>query len=119
MVPIGRLNRRVTIQRPIATKDAFGQESIGWDDVITVWGSVRPVRVKEQTAGGQDTVMADYTVAIRATDAVAPLRAAVGLRIQTVTPYGTQTLDVRGVRDSMDARRFMIFDCIEGPQDGR
>lgn len=43
----GRLDRRVTLQKPTRTQDDFGQAVETWSDVATVWAGVR------QTAGSE------------------------------------------------------------------
>lgn len=36
----GLLRERITIQRAIGARDAFGSETLTWVDVATVWGRV-------------------------------------------------------------------------------
>jgi SPP1 family predicted phage head-tail adaptor len=36
------LDRRVTIQRTVKTRDAVGQAIDAWEDVATVWAEVKP-----------------------------------------------------------------------------
>lgn len=51
----GRLRHRVTFQSKNVVISALGEETITWSDVITVWGSVEPVRAREYSAQQQET----------------------------------------------------------------
>ena len=55
MLAAGKLNRRVTIQRPGATQDAAGQPVEAWIDVATVWAGVLML-------SGLETIKADGPV---------------------------------------------------------
>lgn len=52
----GLLNRRVTVQRKSAARDEFGGLSDTWEDVVTVWARVVPLR-------GQELFRAQQTIA--------------------------------------------------------
>ncbi len=43
----GRLDRRVTIQRPATVTGEYGQEQTAWPDVATVWARVQPLPAGE------------------------------------------------------------------------
>ena len=49
----GRLRHRVTLQRKVVTRDAYGGEVITWTDVATVWAAVEPLRGRELEAAAQ------------------------------------------------------------------
>lgn len=46
--PIGRMDRRITIQRLSGSMDGAGQQSETWTDVATVWAQVIPQRGDER-----------------------------------------------------------------------
>lgn len=55
----GRLRRRVTLRKPVVTRGTSGGTSKTFSDVVTVWGGVEPLSVKEilaaQAAFGEVT----------------------------------------------------------------
>jgi head-tail adaptor len=66
-VGIGRLRDRVTLQSPVRTKGATGQQKVtGWADEATVYA-----QVTSETAGrdvsthAQQTAVGDFTVTVR------------------------------------------------------
>ena len=44
---IGNLRHRITLQKPVITRDSIGQELEEWQDVATVWASIEPLSGKE------------------------------------------------------------------------
>lgn len=83
---IGKLNRRVTIQRPATGEYPDGQPVIGWTDVATVWANVRYLN-------GIETVKADAVASVskasirirRRTDVAASMRALDSLKVMVIT----------------------------------
>lgn len=49
-VQAGQLNRRVSVQQKVVTRDAFGGEAITWQTVADVWAAQMPVRGREYVA---------------------------------------------------------------------
>ncbi len=43
----GRLNKRVTLERPVTTTDAYGGTETTWESVGDRWAGVEPLRGKE------------------------------------------------------------------------
>ena len=41
MAVIGRLNRRITIQHPVTSRDSFGSEIVTWADFTGAWASLK------------------------------------------------------------------------------
>ena len=56
----GRLTQRLTLRRRVAGVDAFGQESVTWADLASVWGEAEPLQGREFFAAAQ--VREDVTV---------------------------------------------------------
>lgn len=61
----GQLDQRITLQRPVTTKDALGQRVQAWADVATVWAQARPTPGREFTAAGAQQNAAAVVFAIR------------------------------------------------------
>lgn len=70
------LNRRVTFQRFTGDRDIVGdyqyQADENWEDVFTVWGSVRTISSREYYAAGQSVGEITHNVRIRKRDGVLP-----------------------------------------------
>lgn len=64
-IAAGRLDQRVTLQRPDNTVDALGQRTEGWTDVATVWANVEPLRGRELFEAGQMQSEINLRVTIR------------------------------------------------------
>lgn len=111
---IGALNKRITIEQRSETKDAYGQKVTTWTELATVWGEVRPIGGRERLAAMAYESALTHTVAIRYRCDVLPVIEADALRIT----YGDRTLQVTGARDLDERHRYIVFDCIEGRQNG-
>jgi len=59
----GWLRHRITFQRQGDTQDSFGDVTGAWEDVVTLWGSIEPLRGREYVEASQN--MVDVTTRIR------------------------------------------------------
>ena len=62
---IGRLDRRIKIQRVTTSEDTFGQPIETWTDLITVWGEKREIRGTERWTANQTISQVDIIYRIR------------------------------------------------------
>jgi len=60
-----RLNRRVTIQYPSTTQDAYGQPVVGFTALATVWAAVEPLEGRALFASKQAQSEITLKVTIR------------------------------------------------------
>ena len=44
MIDAGSLNQRVTFQQKSVTRNSLGEEIVAWNDVVTTWAKVMPLR---------------------------------------------------------------------------
>ena len=49
-----RRNKRIKIQKPSVIQDEFGEHVPGWSDVVDVYSSVEPLRVKTKISGSNE-----------------------------------------------------------------
>lgn len=65
----GEMNRRITFQRFIGERDLIGDspylDDDCWEDVLTVWGSIRSVSGREFYAAGQELGETTHNIKIR------------------------------------------------------
>lgn len=62
MISAGRLDKRITIQRPASTQDVNGSEVLTFETVSEVWARVAPVKGREYVNGG--SILADMDTRI-------------------------------------------------------
>ncbi|QQE75215.1 phage head closure protein [Brevibacillus composti] len=60
---VNRLNKRVTIRRQIWAENSMGERKQAWEDYVTVWASVEPLRGQEFFVAQRSE--ADVTTRIR------------------------------------------------------
>jgi SPP1 family predicted phage head-tail adaptor len=117
MDKIGRLDKRVSIQRRSSTKDSYGQELDSWTTIAQVWAQVKPIGGKEamrNTAMVVESILT-HKVTVRYSATLMPPLEADAWRIL----YGTRLLNISASRDVDEDRRFIEFDCTEGSINGQ
>lgn len=62
----GRLNERVTVQRPTEARNMLGEATLGWEDVAVVWASVEGMSSRDVLQAMQANVVATHRIRIRA-----------------------------------------------------
>ena len=117
MDKIGRLDKRVSIQRRSSTRDSYGQEIDSWTTIAQVWAQVKPLGGKEAMRGAAMVVESILThkVTVRYSESLMPPLEADAWRIV----YGARLLNISTTRDVEEERRFIEFDCTEGSLNGQ
>ena len=64
----GKLRHRITIQYPDIDYNEIEEEVIEWKDLVTVWGSIEPLRGTTYFAAKQANTMVDGKITIRYKD---------------------------------------------------
>lgn len=105
----GKLNRRVTVQKPDSVLDEYGQPSTGWVNIATVWANIKPVSGREKMRAMAMEATLTHTVMVRYRPDLLPEVDADTWRIL----YGTKVLDVTSAVDLNDERKYIVFDCVE------
>ena len=108
VVDPGELTERVTLQSRSTAQDAYGQATITWTDVATVWARVRAVSGREFFAAAQVQQEQSVKVVIRKRADVAGtwrlLWQARAHDITGVIPIGhewTEIMCLQGVKDGV------------------
>lgn len=112
---IGRLDKRITIQRRSNTLDAYGQQVNQWTDIATVWANVKPIGGREKLRSMVVESLLSHTVMVRYSALLMPPTLADGWRIV----YGTRIFNVTAAMDLDEARKWIVFDCTEGSEVGQ
>lgn len=66
MIISGLMRERVTIQRPVEQQSAFGEASVTWEDMGTVWASVNGLSSREVLQAQQANAIITHKIRIRA-----------------------------------------------------
>ena len=106
----GDLDQRVTLQHVVVSRSATGAEVQTWQDIATVYASVRPLRGREFFAAGETQAAVDVRVLIRYRDDVT--------REMRVLHRG-KPLDIVSVIDQDSRRESLELMCISGVRNGR
>lgn len=113
MLQAGKLNQRITFERPANAAGSFGHSPPVWVAVAQAWAHIRPMGSNERMAAFQMQSGQTHVVTVRYTPALAAARG------EWRIVYGTRTFNIVGLPRNIDERNEMlIFDCSEGGADG-
>lgn len=82
------LDKRVLLQRPATGRDPYGQPLTGWQDVGTVWASIKDVTGRQYVAAGATQNSVQTTITIRYQSGIVPAMRAV---------HGVDVYDIESV----------------------
>lgn len=119
MIDPGKLNRRVRFERQAAGSGTSFSER-DWEEIATVWASVKPVASREHMAADSMQASVTHTVLVRwRSDLALSIESAQWRVIHQKSGLPARVLAITGPgRDIEDAGRWLIFDCVEGLADG-
>jgi SPP1 family predicted phage head-tail adaptor len=103
-IGLGRLRHRVTIQQQSSTQDGYGEQVNTWNDLITVWASVEPLKGREHFAAQQ--VKTETTTRIK-------MRYRAGIVSKMRVAYGSKTYDIMSVIDLEERHIELHLMCME------
>lgn len=111
----GDLRHRITIERPGATVDDFGQPvPSGWVEVASVWANIKPIGGREKLRAGAVESTLSHTVLVRYQSGLLPVIGADAWRIN----YGGRLLAIHSAMVVEERGQWIIFDCTEGSLHG-
>jgi len=108
---VGWLRHRVELQRKNVRRNNFGEEEIYWEHVITVWGSVEPLRGREFVENTQDVATLTTRIRLRYRQGVEP-----EWRVLWHDPHpqgSEHTYDILEVVNPLERQRDTILLCRE------
>lgn len=114
----GQLGRRVTIQQRSTTKDAYGQQSTTWDDLLDVWADVKPLNARELMAAQSVQSSITHSITLRYQPRLADPQIVAALRIKLVKDNVTRYFNITGSRDDHEERHMLVLDAVEGLSNG-
>lgn len=105
----GRLRRTATLQQRAETVDGFGQPSLTWSDVATVYADVRALSGRELLAA--EAIKSEINVEIH-------LRYRADVTAQQRFLIGSTKYNIHAVLDQDGRRRQLVCLCSTGLNDG-
>ena len=65
MNQIGRMRERITVEKPTEERNRFGEVSLGWQAVRTVWAKVDGLNTRETLQAMQANAIVSHKMTIR------------------------------------------------------
>lgn len=106
----GKLDKRISFERPSDAVDKYGDPIGGWDLVTTVWAAIRPMGVSERLSALQMQSGQTHVVTVRYSQALA------GARGEWRILFKGRVFKIVGQPRNPDEHgASLVFDCTEGP----
>lgn len=106
MLDAGRLDRRITIQRQVTTKNGLGEAVVSWQTFAdNIAASIEPLQGREFWE--QQQLQGEISLRVR-------IRYWPGVKPSMRVLYGERILDIRSVIDPRDQHIEMQLMCSEG-----
>lgn len=100
-----KLNKRITITRPITSTSASGQTSIDkWEPWQSVWANIRPLRGTEKFEANQIGNSVSHKITIRYRDDIDE-----GMRLC----YDQKELDIKTIINVREENRWLEIEAVE------
>ena len=106
---IGRLNRRIVIERPTLTQDDTGSYTTVWNQIAKPWADIRYV-------SGLEAVRSDAPVSV--SKASMRIRRRAGVDATCRVLYDGKVFDVKAVLPDEQGREFIDLVCESGQNAG-
>lgn len=100
-----RLPHRITIQRPIETKNQYKISQVDWEDYVSLFASVEPISGREYVL--LQNTKSELTVRIK-------IYYYPGVTSAMRVVYGSRVLNIESVINYKELNREMHLMCVEG-----
>lgn len=104
MPPIGKLRKRLELQAPTDSVDAYGQPTRTWATYATVWAQVEPTGGSEPSAGNEQQLERSHNLTIRYRSGVESTHRAL---------YGSRVLNFDSVQNVEEAGVWLLITATE------
>lgn len=98
------MNKLVALQSPVHVLDEEGGQTIGWEDVTTVWAAVDPIRATQRFEYQTVNVDATHRVTIRGN---------VTVNEKGRVRWGDRTFEILAVEDIREREIVKVLTCLE------
>lgn len=116
----GNLRKRVKLQQRTATVDApFGQQTLGWIDIQTIWADIEAVSGAQLARSQSIYNMTSHHVTVRFQQLFTDMKRVGSYRIVYTTAGTTRYFDIGGSMNEAERNRMVTLLCSEGLNDGQ
>lgn len=92
----GRLDRQIVIQKATSTQNSYGEQAMGWSNLVTLWARVNPLAGNELFRAQQIRAEIDTEFTLRHTTLIHP---------DMTIVYGGVTYDIHSIINVGDRNR--------------
>jgi len=100
----GWLRHRIRIERPVATPDGAGGESVAWESLATLWARIEPLEAREHVAADHLAETVSHRLIVRWRNDVAG-----GMR----AVYRGRRFRILATHDPDESRRYLVLSTTE------
>lgn len=100
----GWLRHRIKIQKLTETRSASGQVNRDWEDYLSAWASIEPLRGREYLQGKQADASVDHRIRMRYRSGITP-------DMQVV--FGSRKFEIVSVINVIEGNRELNLMCRE------
>ncbi len=110
----GQLNRRITLQAPVTTLDAYGVPTPGWTDVVTVWADIQPLTGRELISADRMASVITHQITVRHSSQLTDTRVVAGYRAL----YKGRIINIHAAMNEDESNVLVTLLASEGLNDG-
>lgn len=104
----GKRRHLVTIQKPTASRNSFGEVSNTWSTHAQVYASIAPAHSSEQFATAQTQTSITHTIGVEYSTQTSGVTSAYRIK------FGARIFHIDGPPRNVDERdREIVFECVE------
>ena len=116
----GTLRKRLLIQQRSSTVETtFGQQVLGWSDLVTVWADIEAVSGAQLARSQSIYNMTSHHITVRYQQAFADIKRVGSYRAVYVTSGTTRYFDIGSSMNDGERNRLVTLLCSEGLNDGQ
>lgn len=116
----GLLRKRVLLQQRTTTVDGtFGQQTLGWTDLQTLWADIEAVSGAQLARSQSIYNMTSHHVTVRFQQVFADMKRVGSYRLVYVTAGTTRYFDIGASMNDAERNRQITLLCSEGLNDGQ
>ena len=110
----GQLNRRITLQSPVTTLDAYGVPTPGWTDMMTVWAAIEPLSGRELVSAQRIASEISHQLTVRFSSLLTDTRIVAGYRAL----YKGRIFNIHAAMNEDESNVLITLLASEGLNDG-
>ena len=116
----GTLRKRLLLQqRTTSVETTFGQQTLGWTDLVTVWADIEAVSGAQLARSQSIYNMTSHHITVRYQQAFADMKRVGSYRAVYVTSGTTRYFDIGASMNESERNRTITLLCSEGLNDGQ